>query len=69
MAQSAQAFEMAITYASGVQARGERIGVELRIVAGFRDGADVDDASNAVGAKQRDEFTDGMGGVADGEDC
>ena len=49
VAQAAQAFQMAIADACGVQARGQRIGIELRIVAGFRDGANVDDAARCRG--------------------
>jgi len=40
----------------------------LRNVAGFGDGADVDEVTDAACAEECDELFDGVGGVADGED-
>ena len=37
-------------------------------MAGFGDGADIDEVTNAVGGEERDELFDGVRGVADGED-
>jgi len=46
----------------------EFVGVELRNVAGFGDGSDVDEMADVVSMEERDELFDGVGGVADGEE-
>lgn len=42
--------------------------VELRNVAGFWDGANIDEMLHVVRVQQSDELFDGVGGVADGEE-
>ena len=51
------------------QRLGQCIGIELRIVAGSRNGADIDEKIDLMGAQQADEFTDRSGRMADGPDC
>jgi hypothetical protein len=41
-----------------VQRLGQRIRIELRIVAGSRNGADIDEKTDLMGAQQADEFID-----------
>ena len=53
----------------GCSERGrEFVGVELRDVAGFGDGADIDEMLHVVRVQQCDELFDGVGGMADGEE-
>jgi len=40
------------------QRLGQRIRIELRIVAGARNGADIDEKTDLMGAQQADEFID-----------
>ena len=46
----------------------EFVGVELGDVAGFGDGADVDEMAHVVRVQQCDELLDRVGGVTDGEE-
>jgi len=52
VAESAERFQVDVADAGGVQRSRQVIGAELRIAAGFRDGADVDEPADAVGLKQ-----------------
>ena len=67
-AQAAELREMRVGDASSANGCGERGTIELRIVAGFRNGAHVDEAFDAVGFEEREKFVDGAAGMADGED-
>jgi len=68
MAQAAKVLDVAVTDACGGERFREGVGVELGIVAGFRDGADVEQLPDPVRAQQFDEFVNRARGVADGED-
>ncbi len=68
MAQAAQVGQMAVADAGLRQRRGQRLAVELRVVARAGDGAHVGHQRHAVVAQQRDELLQRPGGVADGED-
>jgi hypothetical protein len=55
------------------EAAGERfregLGIELRIVARFRDGTDVHQLFDVVCVQETDELFDRPRGMTDGEDC
>jgi len=51
------------------QALGQRIRIELRIVAGSRNSADIDEEGDFMGAQEIGEFSDRSGRMADGPDC
>ena len=68
MAQASEFFHVNIANVDGAEGCGERIGVELRIVARFRNGANVDQLCDGVGLQQFEEVLDWMRGMADGED-
>ncbi len=68
MAKAAEFREMHVGNVRAANGSSERVAIELRIVARFWDGANVNEAFDAVGFEQGDEFGDGTIGVADGED-
>jgi hypothetical protein len=68
MAEAAEFFHVDVADFSGAQRGSERVGVELRIAAGFRKGADIDQLPDAILLQQGDEFVDGARGMADRED-
>ena len=68
MTQAAEFLEMNVANSGGVERCRERIAVELGIMAGLRNRADVDDLPDAVRAEELDKFTDLARGVPDGED-
>ena len=47
------------------QMLGQRIRIKLRVVAGTRNRSHVDEAPDAMGLQQRQEFVDGFRGMAD----
>jgi hypothetical protein len=47
---------------------GERLGVELRNAARFRNGADVDELRDVMGFQHGHELCEGMRGMPDGQD-
>src|SRR5271170_6974256 len=65
--QALKIFEVNVTNPGRAQRRCERIGVELRIAAGFRNRTDVHDLLDAMQVKYLDEFADRARGVPDGE--
>jgi hypothetical protein len=69
MTQSTQLFQVHVSNPGFAQRRTECLAIELRIVAGARDRADVYHSLDAVRLEQCDEFFQGTRGVADGENC
>ena len=59
---------MNIPNVRGAKRAGERVRIELRVAARFRDGADIQDLGDAMRSKELDKLTDGARGMADGED-
>ena len=53
---------------SGFSASGERVAVELRVMARTRHRADVSEAFDAIGMEQSDEALDRQGRMPEGED-
>ena len=51
------------------QRLGQRIPIELRIVAGSRNGTDIDEQADLMGAQQADEFIDRARRMAESPDC
>ena len=69
MTQSPELLQMDVSDPCGTQGRRQSLAVELRIVARFRYGADVDHALNAIRTKQPDEFVKRPRGMANRVDC
>ena len=67
-AEATEFWEMRVGDAGGANGGSEGVAVELRIVARAGNGADVDEAFDVVRFEEREEFADGVIGVADGED-
>jgi hypothetical protein len=68
VAAAAEVLEVRVADVGGGEGGCEGFGVELRHVAGFGDGANVDQVTDSVSVEERDELFDGVGGVADGEE-
>ena len=68
MAKAAKFFKVNVFNASLRRGFAEGFLVELRIETRARDGAYIDEASDAVFFEQGEELVDGARGVADGED-
>jgi hypothetical protein len=68
VAEAAEGFEVDVADAARAEGGRERLAIELRVATGAGNGANVDDALDAVGAEERDEFVERAGRVADGED-
>ena len=68
MAQATQFFQMDVADASGAEMASQGFAIELGIVAGARNAADVYDALHAVRLQKLDEFLERPSGMADGED-
>ena len=68
VAKATEGFEVDVADAAGAKGGREGLAIELRVAAGAGDGANVDDALDAMGAEERDEIVEKAGGVADGED-
>ena len=65
---AAEVFHVGVVDGCCVEGGCEGFGVELRDVAGFGDGANIDEVTDSVGIEKRDELFDGVSGVADGEE-
>lgn len=65
---ASEVLDVGVGDSGGVERGGKSVGVELRDVAGFGNGADVDEVADAVRIEQRNELFDGVGGVTDGEE-
>ncbi len=66
-AQTAEFWQMRVGDARGANGSGELVAIELRIVARFGDGADVDEALDIVRVEESEKFVDGMVAVANRE--
>jgi len=69
LSQPAQPWQVAIREPGIAQGLGQRLRIELGIVAGSGNGADIDEMTDLMGTQQTDEFIDRSGRVADGPDC
>lgn len=67
MAEAAEPFEMDVGDFVFGKGCSEGVVIELRIVAGFWNGADIEELRDTVGLEQREEFAERARGVADGE--
>jgi hypothetical protein len=59
---------MPVVNASGMQCARQLIAVELGIVPGTRDSADIHQAFDAMRFEKMDELDGGAGGMSDGHD-
>lgn len=67
VASAAEGFQMRVVNVGGTERGRQFVGVELRNVARFRDGTDIDEMFHVVRVQQIEELFDGVGRVTDGE--
>ena len=67
MAEAAEGFEMDVGDFVFAEGGGKCVAIELRVAAGFRDGADVEELRDTVSLEEFEEFVKGASGVAHGE--
>ena len=68
VAQAPEVLQVSVSNVRGAKGGGERVRIKLRVAAGLRDGADIEDLRYAVSAKKFHEFADWTRGMANGED-
>lgn len=68
VAQAAQFWEVGVGDVRAAKGLGEGVMIELRIVAGLRNGAHVDETFDVVRFQEREEVVDGTVGMANGEE-
>lgn len=68
VAAAAKGFQVGVVDIGGTQRGCERVGIELRHMARFGNGADVDEMADGVRFQKLNKLFDGVRGVADGEE-
>src|SRR5215472_8303654 len=56
MAQAAQVFHVQVANASAMECRSDAVAIKLRIVAGTRNGAHIDESLHSVGLQEGNEI-------------